>query len=41
MFHYHDRVTLVAELLERRNELAVVALMKSDGRLVKDVKHID
>ena len=41
MLDDHDRITLVAKLLERSDELAVVPLMKSDRRLVADVQHID
>ena len=36
-----DRVAEIAELLERREQARVVALMQPDGRLVEDVEHAD
>ena len=41
MFYYHHRVPLVPQLLERGYQLPVIPLMKSDGWLVKNIKHID
>ena len=41
MLDHHDRIALVAELLERSYELAVVPLVESYGRFVKYVKYID
>ena len=41
MFYNHHGIALVAELLERRDELAVVPLMQTNRRFVKDVEHID
>ena len=41
MFHYHHGVPLVAQFLERMDQLPVVALMKSDARFIQDVQYID
>ncbi len=48
VFHYifvmlndNYRVADVAKLLQRLYKSHVVSLMQSDGRLVKDVKHVD
>ena len=34
-----ERVAEIAEMLQRRQEAIVVALMKSDARLIEDVEH--
>ena len=34
-----ERVAEIAEMLQRRQEAVVVALMKSDARLIEDVEH--
>ena len=41
MLYDHHGIALVAELLERRDELAVVPLVQTDRRFVKDIEHID
>ena len=41
MLHYNNRVSEVAQLLERGNKQIVVTLVKSDARLIKHVKHAD
>ena len=41
MFDDHDRVALVAQLLQRIDQLPVVSLMQADARLIEDVEHID
>jgi hypothetical protein len=38
MFHHDDRVALVAQVLQRREQPVVVALVQADGRLVEDVE---
>ena len=39
VLHYDDGIALIAQLLQRGYELAVVALVQADGRLVEDVNH--
>ena len=34
-----ERVAEIAEMLQRRQEAVVVALMKSDARFIEDVEH--
>ena len=41
MLNDNYRVADVAKLLQRLYKSHVVSLMQSDGRLVKDVKHVD
>ena len=41
VFYYDDGIAEVAQLLERRYELVVVALVKSYAGLVKDVEDVD
>jgi len=41
VLHDEDGVAEVAQPLERADQLAVVALMKADRRLVQDVQHPD
>ena len=41
VFHDDDRVSEVAQLLERVDESLVVALVQADGGFVEDVEHID
>ena len=40
VFHYDDRVSDVAQLLQRVDEPLVVALVQADARLVEDVEHV-
>ena len=39
MLDYYQRVSEVAQPSQRCYQLIVVALVKSDGRLVQDIKH--
>ena len=41
MLHHDHRIAEIAQSLERINELRVVARMKSDRRLIENVKHSD
>ena len=41
MLHDDDAVALVAQFLQRSDQLAVVPLMQADGRLVQDIEDID
>ena len=41
MLHHHHRVTLIAQLLQRCDQLPVVPLVQSDRRFVKNIEHID
>ena len=39
MLHHDDRIAKVAQLLERRDEARVVALVQADRRLIEHVHH--
>src|ERR1035441_8940472 len=39
MFDYEDRVAAGLELLQRRQQLLVISRMKTDSRLVQNIKH--
>ena len=41
VFDHDDRVSGIAKTLERIDKSAVVALVKSDTRLVENIKHVD
>ena len=41
VLHDEDRVTIVSQSLQGVQQALVVALMQTDGRLVKNIKHID
>ena len=40
MLNHHHGVALVTQLLQRCDELSVIPLMQSYGRLVQNIKHI-
>ena len=39
MLHHDQRISQIAQALERSQELCVIALMQADGGLVQDVEH--
>ena len=41
VLHHDDGVAEVAQVLQRLNQLVVVALVQPDARLVQDVQHVD
>ena len=39
MLHHDQRISQIAQALERSQELCVIALMQADGGLVQDIEH--
>jgi hypothetical protein len=41
MFHHNDGVAQIAQMLQRRQQLVIVPLVKADARLIQDVGDAD
>ena len=41
VLNHNDGVTKVAQFLERTDEALVITLVKTNGRLVENIKHVD